>query len=98
VVKFAIPIGFFWRLKSFRRVTKRTVESKREIYKRHPDCRCVLVIQQGRFDVSVNVLTDVGWAERRLTRPDDQLVLEEFGLRCALANLYRGTALVPRKR
>src|SRR5882672_3728336 len=25
---------------------KKTVASKREIYQRHPDCRCVLVIQQ----------------------------------------------------
>ena len=28
---------------------RKTVESKREIYKRHPDCRCVLVIQQNRI-------------------------------------------------
>jgi Uma2 family endonuclease len=74
---------------------ERTVGRKREIYQRHPDCRCVLLIQQGHFDVGVNVLTDAGWTEHHLTRPDDQLVLEEFGLRCALADLYRGTALVP---
>jgi Uma2 family endonuclease len=75
---------------------RKTVESKRDIYKRHPDCRCVLVIQQDRFDVSVVVLTDAGWAERRLTRSGDQLILEEFGLRCTLADLYRGTVLQPR--
>jgi len=77
---------------------KKTVESKREIYQRHPDCRCVLVIQQARFDVSVVVLTDAGWTEHGLTKADDQLVLDEFGLRCTLADLYRGTALQPRKR
>ena len=31
------------------RSDRKTVESKREIYKRHPDCRCVLVIQQDRI-------------------------------------------------
>jgi len=75
---------------------RKTVESKRNIYKRHPDCRCVLVIQQGRFDVGVAVLGDVGWIEQHLTRPDDRLILQEFGLDCALADLYRGTALQPR--
>ena len=75
---------------------QKTVESKRQVYKRHPDCRCVLVIQQGSFDVSVSVLTDAGWAEHRLTKPDDPLILEDFDLRCVLADLYRGTALLPR--
>jgi hypothetical protein len=44
------------------------------------------------------ILSETGWTERRLTKPDDQLILEDFGLRCTLAALYRGTALVPRKR
>jgi Uma2 family endonuclease len=74
---------------------RRTVDSKREIYQRHPDCRCVLVIRQDQFDVSVAVLTD-GWTERRLTDPTDPLILKEFGLRCTLADLYRGTKLQPR--
>jgi Uma2 family endonuclease len=75
---------------------EKTVESKREIYKRHADCRCVLIIRQDRFDVSVVLSTDAGWTEHRLTKPTDELVLEDFGLRCALADLYRGTALQPR--
>ena len=32
------------------------------------------------------------------TKPDDELVLEDFGLRCTLADLYRGTALQPRAK
>ena len=75
---------------------QKAVESKREIYKRHADCRCVLVIRQDRFDVSVVQSTHAGWTERRLTKPADALVLEDFGLRCTLADLYRGTALQPR--
>jgi Uma2 family endonuclease len=75
---------------------RKTVESKRDIYQRHPDCRCVLIVQQDRLDLSVVTLTNAGWIERRLTRSDDQLALEEFGLRCTLAELYKGTALQPR--
>jgi len=77
---------------------RKTVENKREVYKRHPDCRCVLVIQQNRFDVVVALLTKAGWTECRLTKPDDELILEEYGLRCTVADLYRGTALQPRAK
>jgi len=75
---------------------RKTVESKRDIYKRHPDCRCVLIIDQSALDVRVALLTNAGWTEGRLTQPEDELVLDDFGLRCTLADLYRGTALVPR--
>jgi len=75
---------------------RRTVESKRDIYKRHPDCRCVLIIDQSALDVRVALLTNAGWTEGRLTQPEDELVLDDFGLRCTLADLYRGTALMPR--
>jgi len=77
---------------------RKTVENKREVYKRHPDCRCVLVIRQDRFDVSVSVLIQSHWTEYRLTQPDDELILEDFGLRCTLADIYRGTALQPRAK
>lgn len=75
---------------------RKTVASKRDVYKRHPDCRCVLVIEQDRIEVSAWLLRDGLWIEHRLTGPADQLVLEDFGLRCALADIYRGTALRPR--
>ena len=75
----------------------RTVEAKRRVYQRHPDCRCVLVIQQTRIDVSLSLLGDTGWTERRLKQPDDQLSLPDFGLTCTLADIYRGTSLLPRK-
>jgi Uma2 family endonuclease len=76
---------------------RKTVEQKREIYKRHPDCRCVLVIQQDGFDVTAAVVTGAGWTEHHLTGSTDQLLLEEVGLRCTLADLYRGTKLQPRR-
>jgi Uma2 family endonuclease len=76
---------------------RRAVESKREIYKRHPSCRCVLVIEQDRFDVSVSLLSGSAWTERRLSSADDSLVLPDFGLSCTLADIYRGASLQPRK-
>jgi len=89
---------FFLAAEIVSRSDRRTVESKRDVYKRHPDCRCVLVIEQDRVEVSVWLLIDGGWTERRLTEATDRLVLQEFGLRCTLADLYRGTALQPRSR
>jgi Uma2 family endonuclease len=75
---------------------RKTVESKCDVYKSHPNCRCVLVVEQDRVEVSVAASTEFGWTERRLSGPEEQLVLEEFGLRCTLADLYHGTALQPR--
>jgi Uma2 family endonuclease len=77
---------------------RKTVESKRDVYKRHPDCRCVLVIEQSRVEVSVSLLGASGWSEHRLIALTDELVLDEFGLRCTLADLYRGTVLQPRRQ
>jgi Uma2 family endonuclease len=71
-------------------------ESKRAVYKLQGSCKCVLTIQQDRFDVRVELRTIDGWKESVLTRPEDELVLPEFGLRCKLAELYRGTPLLPR--
>jgi Uma2 family endonuclease len=72
------------------------VEKKRDIYKLHETCICILIVRQDRFDVRVDLRTDAGWTEQVLTKPDDLLVLAEFGLRCKLSDLYRGTALQPR--
>ena len=75
---------------------RKTVESKCNVYKSHPNCRCVLVVEQDRVEVSVAAWSEDGWTERRLSDPGEQLALEKFGLRCTLADLYRGTALQPR--
>jgi len=76
---------------------QKTVEAKRRIYQRHPDCRCVLVIQQTRLEVSVSVLGESGWNEQRLSNATDTLELADFGLTCTLADIYRGTSLLPRR-
>jgi Uma2 family endonuclease len=72
------------------------VHKKREIYKLHATCTCILTVWQDRWEVSVDRRIDHGWSEQVLTGPDDVLVIGEFGFRCRLSDLYRGTALQPR--
>jgi Uma2 family endonuclease len=72
------------------------VDAKREIYQQHEACTCILTVQQGRIEVRVDLRTDAGWNEQTLRKADDLLVLSDFGLRCKLSDLYRGTALQPR--
>jgi Uma2 family endonuclease len=73
------------------------VESKRAVYKLHESCRCILTVQQDRCEVRVDIRADDGWKDQVLSKPDDLLTLPDFGLQCKLADLYRGTALQPRK-
>jgi Uma2 family endonuclease len=70
-----------------------TVDGKREIYKLHPNCNCVLVLRQDRYEVSVALRSGDGWKHTILRDPDAELVLPEMGLRCALADFYKGTAV-----
>ena len=71
------------------------VQAKRELYKPHAHCRYVLTIEQERIEVRFDMRTEAGWNEQFFTEADDILVLPDFGLRCKLFDLYRGTSLVP---
>jgi Uma2 family endonuclease len=74
---------------------KRWIDVKREIYLAHAPCEAVLLIEQDRIEVRVDVRTATGWASSTLG-PADELSLPGFGLRCAVADLYEGTPLRPR--
>jgi Uma2 family endonuclease len=69
------------------------VEKKREIYKLHEACICILTIQQDRLEARVEQRANDTWSDQLLKKPDDPLVLTDFGLHCNLADLYQGTAL-----
>jgi len=69
------------------------IEGKREIYKLHAACNCILTIQQDRHELRIDRRAGNGWTTQILTRPADELVVTDFGLRCTLADLYRGTPL-----
>jgi Uma2 family endonuclease len=71
---------------------------KRRIYKLHDACACVLTIRQDRCEVRFERRTDSGWSETILQQPKEALVPPEFGLRCTLADLYRGTPIKPRRK
>jgi Uma2 family endonuclease len=71
------------------------IEGKREVYKRHPDCECVLVIRQDRYEVTVDRRTREVWAREALVASHDRLSLPAFGLQCSLDDIYKGT-MVPR--
>jgi Uma2 family endonuclease len=73
------------------------VESKREVYKLHEACSCILTVQQDRFEVRIDLRTETGWSEQVLKQADDLLALPAFGLHCRVADLYRGTPLIPRQ-
>jgi Uma2 family endonuclease len=69
------------------------VEKKREIYKLHEACVCILTVQQDRLEARVELRANDAWSDQLLKKPDDPLVLADFGLHCKLADLYQGTAL-----
>jgi Uma2 family endonuclease len=68
------------------------IEVKRSIYLAHPACEAVLMIEQDQMEVRVDVRTKTGWNARTLGAADE-LHLQGFGLRCALAQIYDGTPL-----
>jgi Uma2 family endonuclease len=73
------------------------VESKREVYKLHEACSCILTVQQDRFEVRIDLRIESGWSDHLLNKADDIVALPAFGLNCRVADLYRGTPLVPRQ-
>jgi hypothetical protein len=68
-------------------------EKKREIYKLHEACTCILTVQQDRTEVCIDRCVDSRWSETILESPDDLLILDDFGLQCKVSDLYRGTLL-----
>lgn len=71
------------------------IEVKRDIYRAHPFCEAVLIIEQDRIEVSVDVKTAEGWISRTLGARDE-ISLPAFGLRAPVTALYEGTPLRPR--
>jgi Uma2 family endonuclease len=76
---------------------KKTLSGKREIYKLHEHCTCVLTARQDRCHVRIDTRTATGWQVKLLSKPNDILALADFGLRCRVGDLYKGTPLQPRR-
>jgi len=67
---------------------KGIVESKREIYRAHPSCTCILLVRQDRLETIVDRRTAEGWRSQVL-HAADELAVPEFGLTCPVRDVYR---------
>jgi Uma2 family endonuclease len=72
------------------------IDVKRDLYLAHAHCDAVLIIEQDRMDVRLDVKTETGWCSQR-PGPGGELALPAFGLRCHVEDLYEGTPLRPRR-
>jgi Uma2 family endonuclease len=68
------------------------IDLKREVYRAHPTCTCILLIRQDRAEIVVDQRTSDGWHSQVLHAGDD-LDLPAFGLSCPVAEVYRRTPL-----
>jgi Uma2 family endonuclease len=66
------------------------------LYTQHPFAEAVLEIEHDRIEVRLLVRESEGWLHDTLTEPEGALVLDRFGLRCLLKDIYAGTSVYPR--
>jgi Uma2 family endonuclease len=74
---------------------RKWIDVKRELYRSHEHCEAVLVIEQDRMQVEMDLKNEGGWKSSVLTG-NDELVIPTFGFRCFVSELYEGTPLQPR--
>ena len=71
-----------------------SAQKKRDIYKLHAACKCIVTVQQERIEIRIDQRAGSGWMQTVLQRPQDIVALPDFGLRCTLADIYTGTPLL----
>jgi Uma2 family endonuclease len=71
---------------------KDIIDGKRDIYRAHASCTCILLVRQGRVEITVDQRTANGWRSQVLNAGDD-LKLPEFGLTCPVKDVYGDTPL-----
>jgi Uma2 family endonuclease len=76
--------------------TRQEIDLKLRRYREAPDNLYALVIEPREFLVEIHAKSR-GWQPAKLTMADDAIEMPEFGLRCRVGDLYRGTPLDPRK-
>ncbi|HEY2226224.1 MAG TPA: Uma2 family endonuclease [Xanthobacteraceae bacterium] len=74
---------------------RREIELKLRRYREAPSNLYVVVIECREYLVEIYAKRR-GWQPEILTKADDPIEMPEFGLRCRLLDLYRGTPLDPR--
>ena len=71
------------------------IDLKLRRYCEAPDNLYAVVIEPREFMVEIYSKSRK-WEPVVFKRPDDAIEMQEFGLRCTVADLYRGTPLMPR--
>jgi Uma2 family endonuclease len=74
--------------------TRQEIGLKLRRYCEAPDNLYAVVIEPREFLVEIRAKRD-NWQLTILAKPDDPIEMPEFGLRCRVADLYRGTPLDP---
>jgi Uma2 family endonuclease len=68
------------------------IDSKRDIYRAHPSCTCILLVRQDRTEIIADRRTGDGWRPQVLNSADE-LALPELGLICLVRDVYGDTPL-----
>src|SRR5260370_25721878 len=71
---------------------KGVIESKRDIYRAHPSCTCILLVRQDRLEIIVERRTRDGCLSQVL-HGADELTLPQFALTCLVRDIYHDTSL-----
>jgi len=74
--------------------SRQEIDLKLPRYRGAPDNLFALVIEPREFLVEIHAKSR-GWEPTVLNSLNDLIEMPEFGLRCAVADLYRGTPLIP---
>jgi len=76
--------------------TRQEIDLKLRRYREAPDNLYAMVIEPRGFLVEIHA-KNRNWQPAILMHADDSIEMPEFGLRCSVADLYRGTPLDPRQ-
>jgi Uma2 family endonuclease len=76
--------------------TRQEIDLKLRRYREAPDNLYAVVIEPREFLVGIHAKR-ADWQPAILTKADDPIEMPEFGLRCRVADLYRGTPLAPQR-
>jgi Uma2 family endonuclease len=77
--------------------TRREIDLKLRRYREGPDNLYVVVIEPSEFLVEIHAKRE-SWQPKVFKQLDDIVEMPEFGLRCRVVEIYRGTLLDPQRR
>jgi hypothetical protein len=77
--------------------TRTEIDLKLRRYREAPDNLYVVVIEPREFSIDIYAKSR-DWQPARLTTADAVIDMPEFGLRCRVVDLYRGTPLDPQRQ